>query len=273
MSSSATSIYADKPSSKICQGVHIYINILLTILPEMTLIQCVTFYQTSGFVALCQLSAHFGVSEDQLDHRVRLEHHLNLSLDPVANCGTDSMSVQKPAVGMASPLVDALQQLLCSLNRLRSMTGASPRESVAVSGILLDQLRTEFATLDCRRKHSETDREATSALASDEIGALTTAVRQLARQRFRVLNWLAQVAILWLKLRALALILFPIAPEIARELAYTLTGRSPALPQLEGISGVHLVPFPVDLIIGRKSVDPTPAMVRAAQEQPTGEER
>jgi hypothetical protein len=144
-------------------------------------------------------------------------------------------------------LLAGLRGLFAAADRLRRQTYLGAREQVAVPARCVAELQIEILALEQRFHTAEMDAFRIAALASDQVADLTARVVLLEKQRYHVQNWAAQVGIVWLKFRALAMLLVPILPDVGQRLFSALTGQSPAWPRLEGIQGVQLATFPFDL--------------------------
>jgi hypothetical protein len=149
-----------------------------------------------------------------------------------------------------SSLMEALRNLLVVLARLKSMTYTHPRERVAIPHASLALLRVELAAIEFRHRHCVRDPLAMLELAADQIDTLTAIASQLIHQRFQLSNWTAKVAVLWLRLRALAMILAPVAPDVAKKLAFALTTQAPEWPGFESLAEVQLCSIPENLTDG-----------------------
>ena len=147
----------------------------------------------------------------------------------------------------AAQLRPALKRLLRAIDRLRLKTHLGPRDHVALQGLDLAWLHLETLTLRRRSQALGAQSSGHAALASDQIAALGALVARTAAQRYRVPNWTAHAAVIWLKLRTLAAILHPVLPEIAERLSAALTGHGPSWPQIEGLGAIRLAAIPLDI--------------------------
>jgi L-ornithine N5-oxygenase len=144
-------------------------------------------------------------------------------------------------------LCERLRRLFLAVEHLRQMSYTSARDRVVLPRRDLDILQRSLGEMQRRAERVGLTRRARTRFAAAHIESLTAIAGRLARQRYQIPNWTAQVAMIWLRLRALAMILTNIVPETAGALSLTLTEQPPAWPSLNNVTDVQLVPIPPGL--------------------------
>jgi L-ornithine N5-oxygenase len=197
------------------------------------------------------------------------DRHLNPSRTSTRAAVTESNECRSAGnrADMIAVLLAGLRDLLAAADRLRRQSYLGAREHVAVPARYVAQFQSEILTLERRFRAVEMDAVGIAALASDQVTDLTASVVLLENQRYHVQNWTAQVGIIWLRFRALAMLLGPILPDVGQRLFSALTGQSPAWPLLEGMQGVRLATLPSDLTDCRISVHSSPVSAVDTRDQ------
>jgi hypothetical protein len=144
-------------------------------------------------------------------------------------------------------LSEQLRRLLIAIEQLRQKSYIGPRERVAVARSELDVLQRSLSEIESLAERVGSSHSDQARFATAQVAALMASVTDLFRKRYRTPNWIAQVAMVWLRLRALAMVLTNIAPQTADALSLTLTGRPPAWPSLDNVVDVNLVAIPPGL--------------------------